>query len=189
MKTLCSLALTVLLWIPVQSARAGFDDIGFSCVAKKLDENVLSSGKESHKNNAGQDIGGISSKTEHWGYAVSLENKTFQPLTDLDVKYVIFYKQEQLGVKGPPREQRMNGNTPVKAINSHGKLTFETNPVELKKTRMLGPAGSYTYFENGASSKAEDSLSGVWIRIYKGDQMLAEFVKPPNLASKEKWEE
>ena len=43
--------------------------------------------------------GSANETKEHWVYDVTIENKTFKELTNLDLKYVIFFKQEQLGVK------------------------------------------------------------------------------------------
>jgi hypothetical protein len=53
----------------------------------------------------------------------------------------------------------------------------------------MGASGSYTYFLNGANPKAEDSLAGIWVRMYQNGKIVGEFTKPSNLASKEKWDE
>ena len=47
---------------------------------------------------------------EHWIYEISIENKSFKQLDGLEVKYVIFYKQEKFGSKDPAEEKRSNGS-------------------------------------------------------------------------------
>ena len=41
--------------------------------------------------------GGANEIKEHWVYDVTIENKTFKELSDLDLKYVVFFTQERLG--------------------------------------------------------------------------------------------
>ena len=43
--------------------------------------------------------GGANEIKEHSVYDITIENKTFKELTNLDLKYVIFFKQKKLGVK------------------------------------------------------------------------------------------
>jgi hypothetical protein len=52
--------------------------------------------------------GGVNETKEHWVYDMTIENETFKELINLDLKYVIFFKQVQLGVKAgaTPRQQR-----------------------------------------------------------------------------------
>jgi len=44
--------------------------------------------------------GGANETKEHWVYDVTIENKTFKELTNLDLKYVIFFKQGTVRSKG-----------------------------------------------------------------------------------------
>src|SRR3954469_13386238 len=43
---------------------------------------------------------------EHWIYEISVENKSFKQLDGLEVKYIIFYKQEKFGSKDPADQKR-----------------------------------------------------------------------------------
>src|SRR5437016_2035251 len=47
---------------------------------------------------------------ELWTYEVTIENKTFKELSDLELKYVIFSKQEKLGAKEAAKARRQNGS-------------------------------------------------------------------------------
>ena len=70
------------------SAGAGSFDLEIHCTPKKIDQ----------QNDKGSD-GGANRTKEHWVYEVTVENKTFKDLTNLEVKYSTFFTQEQLGVK------------------------------------------------------------------------------------------
>jgi hypothetical protein len=41
--------------------------------------------------------GGANETKEHWIYDVTIENKTFKELTNLDLKYVIFLPKNDWG--------------------------------------------------------------------------------------------
>jgi hypothetical protein len=70
-------------------AIAGNFDVEIHCVARRVDQTVKKASD-----------GGANETKEHWIYDVTVENKTFKELDNLDLKYVIFFNQEQLGVKG-----------------------------------------------------------------------------------------
>jgi hypothetical protein len=160
-----------------QVARAGDADVTVSCQPKKF-ENKVTAGKPSDE----------VKKTQMWGYSVTVENKTFKPMTDLEVKYIIFSKRQQLGMKGPGRKQHDSGSYTIKEIAPNDKVTFDTDSIALTKAMLIGQSGGYSYFTNGAKPKAEDSLTGLWIRIYQNGNLFTEFANPAELTSKETWE-
>jgi hypothetical protein len=175
MKILRPFALIALLGALSPVVQAGNADLIINSVSKKFEENVTVP-------NTGN--GSISEKKEQWGYVVTIENKMFRPVAGLEAKYVVFYKQEEIGSKAAQRLQRKSGTVAIPEIAGGAKTTFRTNPVDLKKAVLNG---NY-YFANGAKSKAEDSLSGIWVRIYQNGALFAEYVRPSSLSSKEKWE-
>ena len=70
-------------------------------------------------------------------------------------------------------------------MQNNGKTTFETDPVTLKKARLKAD----WYYANGAKGKAKDEISGVWVRVFSGSEMIDEYANPSSLKSQEKWEE
>ena len=60
-------------------------------------------------------------KTDQWGYNVTVENAGFKNLANLEVKDMIFFKHEQLGVKGPARKESKSGTYTIPEIDSLGK--------------------------------------------------------------------
>jgi len=175
MKTFWCITLLAALFGLTPVAHAGNSDVDITCTAKKTDDGDAGGDKNE---------GGVSSSSEKWGYAVTIENKAFNALTNLEVKYVIFYKQEQIGSKGAARVQRLSGSNTINTILPHEKGSFTSDSVELKKSVLNG---NYI-FSNGGKPKSEDTLTGIWIRIYQNGNLFAEFIKPPSLSNKEKFD-
>ncbi len=169
-------AICAAMCLLAQVARAGDADADVSTEPKKIADKVT-----------GQQTDAVS-KTQKWGYSVTVENKTFKPLTNLEVKYMIFYKHEQLGIKAPPRKQHSSGSFTIPSVAANDKVSFDTTPVELTKAVLLGPVGGYSYFANGAKPSAQDSLTGIWVRIYQNGTLFKEFANPSDLIDKEQWE-
>jgi hypothetical protein len=169
-----ALFAAVSLWIALPAAHAGLDDLEFSCVAKKFDQTTKLGS-----------MGGDANVTkEQWGYEVTLENKAFKDLTGLEIKYIAFYKTEQLGSKAAPVLRHKNGTSKIETIKGHEKAEFHTDAIELKKSSL---SGGYIYAD-GAKISVQDSLAGLWIRVYQNGAQIAEFAKPTSLVTKEKWQ-
>lgn len=119
---------------------------------------------------------------EHWIYDVSLENKSFKQLDGLEFKYVVFFKREKFGSTDPAESQRQNGSVTLGSLKPHEKKSVTTAAVELNKTQL---DGNY-YFPTGGKQKAQDSLVGVWVRVYQNGQQLTEYANPSTLL-REHW--
>jgi hypothetical protein len=174
----CSFAICAAVFVLAQVARAGDADLNINCEPKRFENEVV----PGHISNE-------VAKTQKWGYTVTVENKTFKPLNDMEVKYIIFSKHEKLGVKGPAHKQHDTGTYTIKQIAANDKATFNTSTVELTKATLVGSGNTYYYFANGAKPKAQDSLTGLWIRIYQNGTLFAEFANPAVLTTNEQWVE
>ena len=151
-------------------------DLTISPVLKKFEEK---------KNNVTTKNGAmITEKEEQWGYVTTIENKSFKPIGELQIKYIVFYKQDQIGVKSAVTLKRQTGSGIIPALPSSGKEIYTTDHLKLKKEVLNG---NY-YFASGAKNRAEDCASGIWIRLYQNGTIVAETVSPLSLTNKEKWE-
>ncbi len=54
----------------------------------------------------------------------------------------------------------------------------------LKKARLKAD----WFYSNGAKSKAKDAVSGIWVRVYSGSELINESAQPASLKTQEKWE-
>ena len=104
----------------------------------------------------------------------TIENKAFKELSNLDLKYVVFFTQERLGVKADPTKRQQSGSFSIDSLKSHEKKSFSTNPVELNKSNLVG----HWHYQSGAKPKAQDTLVGLVVRVYQGAQQFAEFANP-----------
>jgi hypothetical protein len=171
-KASCS---TLVGWIVMALAAAGglagSEDVEIHAVAKKVE------------GSAPQNLGHHTSWKEHWNYEVTVENKTFRPMPAVEVRYMIFYKTEELGSKAPPKQSHETGAFSFETLASHDKKSLTTNTVELKKSHLSGA----WYYAGGERVKAEDTLAGVWVRVYQAGQQVGEYANP-SVLMKEQWE-
>ena len=141
-------------------------DVEIHCFPKRVDQTVKKASD-----------GGANETKEHWVYDVTIENKTFKELANLDLKYVVFFTQERLGAKTDPTKRQQSDSFSIDSLKPHEKKSFSTNPVELNKSNLVG----HWHYESGAKPNAQDTLVGLVVRIYQGGQQFAEFANPSTL--------
>jgi hypothetical protein len=159
------LVLLTAVW-STNVAIAGNFDVEIHCFPKRIDQSVRTASD-----------GGVNQTRERWFYDLTIENKTFKELTNVDLKYVIFFKQEQLGVKDAATPRQQSGSFSIDDLKPHEKKSFSTNPVELNKSNLVG----HWHYESGAKPNAQDTLVGLAMRVYQGGQQFAEFANPSTL--------
>jgi hypothetical protein len=121
---------------------------------------------------------------EHWTYDVTIENKTFKDMSGLEMKYIIFLKQEKIGQQDAASMQRHNGSTPIALLRAHEKKTFNTDVIELNKKIL----DSGWFYPDGTRRKADDALIGLWVRVYQNGQQIGEYANPSTLMTQQKWD-
>jgi hypothetical protein len=150
---------------------AGLDALEIRAVAKRVDANQA------------QNQGHRAVSKEHWSYDITVQNKLFQPLSGLDVRYMVFYTTAELGSKETALQQHQSGNFTIDLLQSQERKGSATGPVELDKAHIIGRR----HFINGGRIKAQDTLVGVWVRVYRGGQLIGEYANPSTLM-KEHWQ-
>jgi hypothetical protein len=160
-----------VLILTVRTIFGALSDLEIHCAAKKIDEAVKGSSQS------------MAQSKEHWRYDVTVENKTFKDMSGLEVKYITFYKPEELGTREEKKLQRQNGSFSIPVLKPHEKKSFSTNPVELKNAQLTNDY----YYADGGRQAAHDRLEGLWVRVYQGGQQVGEYANPSTLM-KEKWE-
>ena len=119
--------------------------------------------------------------TSHRGYKVSIENRSFKNLADVEFKYTIFAVIDN-------QPKRLEFETTVPLIKNGEKYILNTEPVELRRIESLGITDKVT------SGKTEgvitrrwtqnDTLTGLWLRMSVNGAQIAEFFDPPALKEK-----
>lgn len=123
---------------------------------------------------------------EKWVYEVAIKNGSFRDLTGLSVEYRMYMKDDSIRTKSskiPLRKKE--GTTPIEPLANLAVFKFQTEVMEIE-TSLLD--SGWTYKDKGNKRQSKDSLYGIWLRVMKDGKMVAEFVTPPALKEKEKWQ-
>ncbi|CAM3093685.1 hypothetical protein [Rariglobus hedericola] len=108
--------------------------------------------------------------TEQWGYSVTVTNRLLGPLTGLRAEYALFTNSNNptRGASGP---------LAIGTLKSRGNIILKTTSVPLVKSAYKGtspkPAGGQLY--------------GIWVRVYRGDELIHESSSPDTLRTKATW--
>lgn len=173
MKSTAQILFVVATFLWPTVAHAGNLDVEIHCVPRKAGENA----------NPGSGPGGKSVTVENWVYDVTIENKTFKDLANVEIKYIIFFNQEHLGKKEAAAALRQTGSLSLPSLRSHEKKSLTTDPVELTKAHLIGEY----HYPSGAKPNAQGTLAGLWIRVYQNGQQFAEYANPSTLM-RQTWE-
>lgn len=118
---------------------------------------------------------------EKWGYSITIENKSFKNLEDLEVQYRQYMLDEV--IKGDPRLKAFTGSTKIGNLPNTAKFKFDTEPVTIEKKALK----ANWYYTNGGSSKQKDNVAGYWLKIFSGGNVIYEVQYPPEFKAKMTW--
>lgn len=126
---------------------------------------------------------GITTTEEKWGYNVTLTNKTPKTLDNLRTEYRLFATVDSVHVKEKQGLKKKSYKSPVEAIPELGRVVFKTETISAIKMKYNGNIVSA---KTGDTSSRE-TLYGIWIRLYRGDELVYEAVMPETLRTTETW--
>lgn len=127
---------------------------------------------------------GISTTEEKWGFSFILNNRTSAPLTGLRAEYVLFATKDNVHEEGKKEGlRRAKHNTAIDDVPGVGRGDFRTEAVSAFKMKYKGGIQSAAT----GDSKSRETLHGVWIKIYRGDELIYEAASPERLMREEKW--
>ena len=120
--------------------------------------------------------------TEKYVYEVKVQNRTFGDVPALDVHYLIFVERQKLGErKESDTVDRITGAAKVEPLNRKTMVgTASTNEFVLNKRTI---AGDY-YFINGGRQKVADNVLGVWVKVFNGGKLVAEYTNPSTVTKR-----
>lgn len=122
---------------------------------------------------------------EKWGYSVTVVNHSAKPVANLKFTYVLFVKPDIDPGKDSRAAalKRTNGASTVAEVAAGAKTVFRTESIKIAKQKLKP---GYFWSKTGNSEVIRDTLYGVWIKAYAGDQFVAEICTPASLAKTEK---
>jgi hypothetical protein len=169
MKHIPRIMLGLLIFCGISGElKAGLNDVAITATRKKLDED---------KSRVGQSV---TVKTKQVAYSISVQNKTFQDLKDITVKYMLFYDNAKPGEAERAQETSVRGSDAVPVLGRGETKIVETKPVVLTSAALDGG----WHYTNGAKQKAEDRIAGVWIRAYVNNEIVGEYANPTSMTSR-----
>ena len=121
---------------------------------------------------------------ENWGYALTITNRTPKPIDGLRADYRLFATVDNPGVvqdKLVLKKKAYKINLPM--ISALDKNIVRTETITAIKME-LQPGWVYTGTGRTGSS---ERLYGIWLRVFRGDQLVQEIAMPDSLRTKEKW--
>ncbi len=133
-----------------------------------------------------QQKSGVNLSKEEWVYDITIENKSFKDVQNIEIKYIIFERPQNASEVGAKRVMvRKQGEKTVPAMKNLEKITLTTESIE-RTTIQLKPG--YVWKSGSGNRQSKDSMSGLWVRIFVNGQQVMEFMNPQSLSANEKWD-
>jgi len=164
------LLICLSLWVSLGSAFAG--DIQVSMERKRT-------GLRGEQAQAG-----LNSGTQKWIGEIKVESGAAQPTPELQVRYVVYVKRQKIGQKpGEDKIEEVSGESVVPSLKRRTPFVLDTSEVELRQQAL---APNY-YLEKGGQTKAIDTITGIWVKVFKAGTEVGEYVNPSYIKEKFKW--
>lgn len=164
--------LIAVLLVTAFPAFAQIQDVQISAAKKKLDEQ-----KERGAN--------VTVTTKEIVFNVTVQNKRFKAMPEVQVKYMIFLSDEQGGTKEKAVATSHKGSETLTNLAPNATVSFETKPFKLTTEDLDGG----WYYASGASNRARDKVNGIWIRAYSEGKIIGEYANPTTVSKKNDWKE
>lgn len=119
-------------------------------------------------------------------YSVKVTSRAFKELTDITVKYNIFYEVSELGSTAEPEIKVGTGSHVFPSLLTNKPAEFQTEAIKLEK----GALDAGWYFKSGASSRSKDRVAGLWFKVFDSTgKQIGEYINPSTIAKKQKWKD
>jgi len=134
---------------------------------------------------SGAKVDVVQKTSQGWIGNVKIENRGFKPAQELVARYILFVKRQHAGQKqGEDQIEKVKGDYKVAELKPGANITFPTQEVKLNHSQL---DGNY-YYIGGGMTKTDDGIAGVWVKLFKGETLVGEYINPPNATAKFKWE-
>ncbi len=161
------------LMIAVSSTMAGLQDFDISATRDKVS---MERGRES---------GNMTVTTREIRYRIDVKSRAFKPVDNVEVKYNIYYEDNQAGSRDPGTLQAKAGTQKFDKIDANRVVSVSTDPFELTTQQLDGN----WVWTSGANNKSADRVVGIWVRVYVNGDMKQEYCNPSTLSKKADWKD
>ncbi len=146
-------------------------------------ETVKISVARTQKDQSKDGKGVVTVVTKEIAYRINVLNKTFKPLADVEVKYLIFYEDAKPGATTAPVVASHAGSEKFISIEANRNVEFDTTTFQLSQSDL---SGNY-FYESGGSNRAKDRVVGVWIKVFSAGKEVGEYANPVSILKKQTW--
>lgn len=108
--------------------------------------------------------------TEHWGYSLTVSNTTLRQIENLRLEYRLFGS-------GPRNAGGSASTLEIGTLKPRAKTILKTTTLTFSKEAYRGTSAKPT----------GSQLRGVWVRVYRGGELVHESSTPDNLRLDEVW--
>lgn len=117
---------------------------------------------------------GLIITTDQWGYAVVVTNQTRRAAENLRADYVLYVRQAALenGVQSKADQVHRSGSERITSLPLMGTANFRTSSIPTKRIELKP---GWIWSQTGNRDQVIDTLDGIWLRLYQGEAMIAEF--------------
>lgn len=147
-------------------------DVAITVTKKKLDEEKSRDGNKTIT-------------TKELGYNITVQNKRFKTMPEIQVKYMIFLTDERAGSTQDGVTKPHTGSETLTNLASNASVSFETKPIKISTEDL--DAG--WYYTSGAGNRARDKVNGVWVRAFADGKIIGEYANPSTIAKKNTWKD
>jgi len=127
---------------------------------------------------------GITLTEDKWGYNVTITNKTPSPIENLRTEYRLFATIDNVHVSEESVKLKKKAfQSPIETVPALGKIVFKTETISAVKMKYNGNIVSAKTGEN----HSREVLSGIWIRVYRGSDLIHETIMPEKIRETQKW--
>ena len=145
----------------------------------KISINTFTEGK--------QESSTTSTKTKVYqaGYTVKIQNNTPLSLPSLTVEYLILKEDAIVAAKGSQDalKDTLKGTSTLDPLKIRETFSFNTDTLEMRESKLKS---GWSYI-GGGKDNAVDELTGIWLKIKTGDQVIYEYSRPSNLPDRITW--
>ena len=121
---------------------------------------------------------------EDWGYTLILDNHTGRPIKNLRAEYFLYAKIDApKNSEIKPRIRREKFSLALDVVPATDGLSVRSEAITTHKVELKDGF----VWDGTGDNKTRDSLEGIWLRLYQGDELVLEISSPPALAMTGKW--
>lgn len=129
---------------------------------------------------------GLTYTHEQWGFNVVITNRSGPLLENLRVEYLLLLEPNPHHTAPSERNKlkRTTGKETLEPLATGTRTQFRTSTVEAVKV-ALKPG--WVWADEDRKRTTRDKLYGIWVRVYRGDELISEATTPSSIVNREKW--